>query len=141
MLTFTSVTWADAGPLYVWRHDPETVKWSIHPPPTWEEHLVWLNQIISSRREWIWVGRMFPIFPRVPVVCVSSIDGEVNVTVNPYYRNQGVGTKAIQHLQSYNEPLKATINIDNEVSIRLFAKCNFHQIDQEKKFILLEWTP
>lgn len=147
MLTFTPLIWADAGPLYVWRHDPETQMWSLKLPPTWDEHLRWMNKVISGvgdnpheppPYEIYRMGRLRDI----PAVIVSVKEMEVSITTNPHFRKYGLATKAIKHIQSFGLKLTATIKAGNEASLKLFAKCGFlPQVDQKDSIIIMEWTP
>lgn len=147
MLTFTPLTWADAGPLYVWRNDPATVKWSLNPPPTWDEHLRWLNKVIAGtegdprERPLYRIYRMGYMDPTTPVVTVSVNITEVSITTNPCFRKHGFATEALRHVQSFGLNLEATIKKGNEASIRLFSKCGFCETARHNDLILMEWTP
>lgn len=145
-LKFRPITWADAGPLYAWRHDPETVKWSIKPPPTWDQHLRWLNRIISGAGNDPHEPPPYEIYRmgmlgEFPVVTVSVNGTEVSITTNPYLRKYGLATQALEHIKSFGLKLTATIKKDNEASIRLFTKCGFCETARKEGFILMEWTP
>lgn len=145
MLTFRPLQWQDVGPLYVWRHDPETVKWSLKPPPTWDEHLQYINSVISHASD---VTVMFVgYFLNIPVVCVSRDDDfEVNIMVNPPFRRRGFATEALEWLQAYFPvgPLDAVIKKDNEASVHLFTKCGFKYATYQGRpddILVMEWNP
>ena len=140
MLTFRPRNWTDAAPLYVWRHDPETVKWSINPPPTWDEHLNFMNHAISVDTVKRWMGCM----EEVSIVAVGLWEnGNVDVMVNPDMRGLGYGFDAIKYLKLYhNKNLTALIKADNEASIQLFTKCGFKKVGIEIGDLMLwRWTP
>ena len=142
MLTFRPVQWIDAAPLYVWRHDLETVKWSLKPPPTWDEHLEWMNEVITRLGQ-VLIGEVV----NTPMVCISRNPG-VNIMTNPCSKRAGFATEALKFLQ-YKCPdhLKAIIKADNEASIQLFTKCGFKRYfshpaqNMNAPIITMEWTP
>ena len=138
------LNWLDAGPLFIWRHDLETVKWSSNPPPTWEEHLRWLNAAISidGMNNWIVEDD-----GGVPVATISLYIGfiyyrieigEVDVMVNPTLRRRGWATKAIKWLQENYSHLRATIKVGNESSFALFRRCGFNVVNISDN-IVMEW--
>lgn len=139
MLIFRPIQWQDAAPLYVWRHDPETVKWSLKPPPTWDEHLRWMNEVISidkSGIDKIWMG-----IETIPVVTISLNQGYINIMTNPCLRKQGFATKALLWMRDPPQKLRAIVKKDNEASLRLFSKCNFKYISYNTDTLTMEWTP
>lgn len=143
MLTFRPLQWADAGPLYVWRHDPITVKWSLNPPPTWDEHLRWANGVISHTQETplVFIGLLFN---NIPIVCISKNgDKSINIMTNPHFREKGFATEAIKYMQKYvtEKKLYAVIKKDNEASLRLFAKCGFKYSNYGEDTLTMEWNP
>lgn len=143
MLTFRTLRWEDAAPLYVWRHDPETVKWSINPPPTWDEHLTFMNAVMSKESD-VTVMFIGSILGTIPVVCVSRNDDRgVNVMVNPHFRKRGFATEALQFIQKYfpSDQLIALIKNGNEASLKLFVKCGFKYADYRDDYLMMEWTP
>ncbi len=134
-LTFRPLQWIDALPLYVWRTDPETVKWSLNPPPTWEEHLGWMNKSLSAPPiHWMGIHDMGN-----STVMVSADQGVINIMTNPELRCFGYGYEAILFMQAQWIFLTARIMFGNTASLKLFTKCGFQIEDMDDKCIIMEW--
>lgn len=139
MLTFRPVTWTDACPLYTWRHDEETIKWSLKPPPTWDEHLRWMNEVISSPSL-----QRIGVMGSIPVVAAQWLPDGIRVMTNPLQRGKGFATEAIKHFQEQLDYLVAIIKFGNEASMNLFKKCGFmivsyNNVGQPNETITMEW--
>lgn len=135
-LTFRPLQWIDAMALFVWRTDPETVKWSLNQPPTWEEHLRWMNKEVASSWATLYIGCHDP---GTPVVVVSYLNQDINITVNPEVRQKGYGAEAIRFVQNRLDHLTARIILGNTASLKLFSKCGFQITDMDDKGIIMEW--
>lgn len=136
-INFRNLEYKDFWALFAWRHDPETVKWSFNPPPTAAQHGEWFNQNVNNPH--IYMGEVVGD----QIVTVNVKDGSVGVTVNPLWRNKGIGTQAIRFLQSKYDKLKAEVMYDNSASMHLFNKCGFLINRMEKHngriAMVLEW--
>lgn len=135
-LKFRPITWADAGPLYVWRTDPETAKWSFTPSPTWDQHLRWLCRELAD-----WPDRTFVGITKLgmPVCMIALNEGEINIMVHPQLRRQGYAKQAIEWAQSREDRLLAKVLIGNTAGLKLFASCGFDIVDTELDYVIMQW--
>ena len=134
-LKFRPVTWADAGPLYVWRTDPDTARHSFTPVPTWDNHLRWLSQELLDNHVYIGETKL-----GMPVCMVAVSDSaEVSIMVHPGLRCQGFARQAIAWLQEDHSTLFAKVLVGNTAGLKLFAACDFNIVAAELDFVLLEW--
>lgn len=137
-LLFRPMTWEDAGPLFVWRCDRDTVAASFRDPPTWEQHLDWMNATLID-----WPNRHYMGMTKLgmPVVTVSiNSDNEVSLMVHPGLRRQGFAKQALQWAQTTHELLTAKVKIGNTAGLKLFTACGFEIVDADDPvFVVLFW--
>lgn len=139
MLTYMRpVQWTDAAPLYVWRTDVETKKWSTTPPPTWDAHIRWLNSKLSAPHS-LYIGE----HDGLPVVALELRGDVVNIMTNPAERRKGYAAEAIRFAQRTARHLVAHIKFGNTASLKLFAKCGFVIVATGEHnggaYITMEW--
>ena len=130
-------TAADFLLLFKWANDPETRRNSVRTAPvTWEEHLQWVNQVLSQDRYdtfivvWrnsdVGVVRLSNLFPDVPKA--ESV-GEVDFTIDSESRGRGLdpnAIKAVCHRAPYRSYL-ALVKPDNEAARSAFRAAGFNQ--------------
>lgn len=134
---FRPVAWADAEPLFVWRNDVNTKQASFKDPPTWEQHLRWLNQELSRWPDSTFIGCL----AGRPVVMIAIRDGEINIMTNPCLRGQGYAKQAVHWAQSLNNRLVAKVKVGNTVALKLFHGCGFelHGAQATPPCVILTW--
>lgn len=136
---FHTLNYVHAEAMFLIRNDPETVRWSLSPPPTWLEHLQYINKEMT-----VWPPRTFvAVTPDENVVAVvSAVDGRVSVMVNPLFRKEGFGRRALQWLQQrLGGPLQAHVKLGNTASLKLFSSCGFELVEanDEGPCVVLLW--
>ena len=130
-------TAADFLLLFKWSNDPETRHNSVHTAPvTWDEHLQWVNQVLSQDRYdtfivvWrdsdVGVVRLSNLFPDVPKA--ESV-GEIDFTIDPERRGRGLDPNAIRAAcGSTPYPCYlALVKPDNEAAKSAFRAAGFKQ--------------
>lgn len=97
-------TAADFLLLFKWANDPETRRNSVDTAPiTWDQHLLWVNQVLSQERYdtlmVVWRGdkvgvvRLSNLFPDVPK---SESVGQMEMTIDPEKRGRGLDHNAVR---------------------------------------------
>ncbi len=69
----------------------------------------------------------------------------LDITVHPDNRNQGVGSMAIELLQTESEtsavPLRHSVYVSNDSALRFYRRHGFSVIEDFGTYVLMEWLP
>jgi len=116
----------DAGRLFDWRNDPETIAASINSEAVKSaDHLVWLSKSLEnpSRELLIAMDGSF---------CVGTVRfdkseerTEVSWTVNPAFRKQGIGSAMLREAVNGRSNLFACIKSANTASQKIAKRAGF----------------
>lgn len=129
-ISLRPATMDDAKNLLSWKNDPVMRQFSIvtHDEIKWEDHLKWLEKNL---------GKTYIITDGITDYGDMRIDdGEVAIKLDPQYRGQGIGYKALRIAAV--RPLKAKIVDGNVASMHLFIKCGFNVVDHKDNYYILE---
>lgn len=122
-MNFRPATLKDSDLLYKWRTEGEQASWYEGPHTSRDQHEVWLfDRILSvAVRIWIVEEEETPI----GVVRLDSND-EISVEIDPEWRGQGYGTKAIMWAcQHATGRVKACVDATNVEARMAFEKAGF----------------
>ncbi len=122
----------DAERLFCWRCDPATSMASFGPPPTWEEHVGWLNRRLGDLHCDLRILE-FEERPAGTVRldrCVRRSWGrlcEVSIAIAPDCRGRGLGKAALALARELKPvaPLVARVKRGNIASRRLFLSAGY----------------
>lgn len=133
--TIREVDIRDLREMYELRRETEVAKYSLKPPPTWEDHCKYINKVIAGYAPMIWVAIAKGKFAG----CVSRGKGWVNIMVAPHVRGKGIGQALLRFMQADGLELRAMIHRDNLASHRLFQSCGFNKTGEQDNYDLYEW--
>lgn len=136
VVVITTLAREHATDMYNLRHSDDVSKFSTNPPPTWNQHLAFVDSVINKKALPVYVATIDDKF----VGCVSrSMEGYVNIMVSAVKRNMGIGRKLLRHMQAYGHTLNARIHCRNIASIRLFESCEFVWTGYDNSWNVYEW--
>lgn len=150
------------------RNDPETVRQSKNQSAVkWEDHLSWLQNTIGDADRWLYTafagnspvgtGRIDIEIRAEPgkggwqTSRVRSDICEVSISIAPRFRGMGYATQLIKalvvlaHTVGKCRVIRAIIRVENESSIRAFAKNGFQEIGGsffakgDNSFLEMQW--
>jgi RimJ/RimL family protein N-acetyltransferase len=145
----------DARLLFNWRNDDLTRQVSFHSEKiSWEEHIVWYNNLLSSASRQIFIGEVLPDRSpcgQVRFHLLSPEEAEISIVIAPEWRGKGLGKKIIsagvgKYLEEKPDvkTIIARIKPENAASKKVFHAAGFeyaetHEIKQgvmSEKWIL-----
>lgn len=132
--------WQDCEQIWQWANESTTRQASFQSNPIpWEEHVQWFQQKLADEHSEFWLAidaqdcpigqvRFDPVSPEV---------FQISLSVDPDYRNQGLGVEILKMavLQIFQNPtilaISAWIKPENLASIRTFEMVQFSKIGTE----------
>ena len=123
MIKLRKADMGDAIHLFRWKNDPTVRKYAIktHDKIDWETHMKWCEKNLKKTQ--IITDGILPLGD------IRIDNGEVAIKIDKRYRNQGIGTLALQKIQ---EKLTAKIVEGNIPSMRLFIGAGFKPVSYRK---------
>lgn len=135
----------DATDIFEWRNDPLSIAMSIkNEEVIFQEHEKWFFKSLKNRNRELFIG---VLDDEKVGICRFDYDvkdqiSEVSINLNPLQRGKGLATKLllksiVKYRENYNVNLKATIKKTNIASMKIFQKCNFHEISSDSDCFFL----
>lgn len=133
-------TAADTRRLFEWRNDAETrAGYENTEPVAWEDYVRWVADALARPDQELWIAER----DGKPVGIVR-IDrrgpglSELNYTVAPESRGQGIGTEMVRLAVTMAgaDDLLAVIKAGNEPSIRIVRRLGFTEIQRDNGLVV-----
>ena len=125
--------------LFNWRTLKDTVEASVNPPPTWEKHCQYFEELLYKQNHGYDLVRVADI-GGVPVgIVVADANEHINIMVSLHYRRQGVAVALLKSAQTGKYPLRAFVKKGNKAAEQLFLKCNFCLLGMYDDGYLFYW--
>ncbi len=133
----------DKEDVFIWRNDPESIKYSPSGKVNPEEHNKWYSQKIKDSQTQLFIitdekGNKIGTI-RFDFNNINS--QEISIALNPKFRGKGLGTKSLRlgvhtYFNNYNiKEITARVLNNNLASIKIFEKVGFKKIKEEKSMI------
>ncbi|MCX7001474.1 MAG: GNAT family N-acetyltransferase [Candidatus Sumerlaeota bacterium] len=143
----------DARLLFNWRNDDLTRQVSFHSEKiSWEEHIVWYNNSLSSTSRQIFIGEVLPDQSpcgQVRFDLLSPEEAEISIVIAPEWRGKGLGKKIISAgVEKFHVENPAVLTIianikpENAASKKVFQHCGFEYIETymgKEDFLSEKW--
>lgn len=133
MLYFRFAEPEDVKDLFRWRNDEATRQASFNTDKiSFEEHKKWFEETLADpkRNLFIICDKQCNKLGQIRFDKKEDI-AEINITINPNYRNQGVGSLALSKSLTicinniYVKQIIAKVKKDNTASLKAFQKAGF----------------
>lgn len=137
----------DAKDLFIWRNDEATRKASFNTTEiNFEEHKKWFEQTLADpkRNLFIICDKDCNKLGQIRFDKKNNV-AEIDVTINPNYRNQGIGSLALlkaSHIYINNFGVKqviAKVKKENTASLKAFQKAGFKIHEKHDDYIELRY--
>lgn len=120
--------------IYDWQCHPQTRKYALNPePPSWEEHLRWMNDKLDNCKDYFYLVR-----DKTSHICLGALRLDrikpshylVSIFVAPDSYSRGIATSVLKMVDIIHPDvtLHATVISENIASQKLFEKANFTRI-------------
>jgi RimJ/RimL family protein N-acetyltransferase len=135
----------DLNDLFKWRNDESTRQASFNTNNiSFEEHKKWFEETLADpkRNLFIICDKQFNKLGQIRFDKKNDV-AEIDVTINPNYRNQGIGSLALfkaSHIYIYNfggKQVIAKVKKDNISSLKAFEKAGFKMHEKHDDYIEL----
>ena len=146
-MKITEADFVDCKDIFEWRIDPLSRTMSQDTKfISYEEHLKWFNDSLFNRQRKLYIGMI-----RHAKVGICRFDHDVvtnsvavSINLNPEARGKKLSYELLKcAISKYREinsaDLKATIRIENQISIKIFSRLGFEEIDRTTKFLFLQY--
>ena len=133
---------SDLQDIFEWRNDPFSRSMSLSSDKvSLNEHIDWYNRSLKNPHKKIYIGLIDNL--KIGVVRfdfdVETDQSEVSINLNPQLRGNGYGSTLLSksisiYEQSNDTTLIATIKRENNASLKIFSKCDFHKKSEDDVF-------
>lgn len=135
----------DTTDIFEWRNDPLSISMSIsNEEIIFQEHEKWFHESLINRNRELFIGVLGNQKVGICRFDYDVIDqmSEVSINLNPLQRGKGLATKLllksiVKYRENNNINLTATIKKTNIASMKIFQKCNFHEMSSNSDCFFL----
>jgi RimJ/RimL family protein N-acetyltransferase len=137
----------DLNDLFKWRNDESTRQASFNTDEiSFEEHKKWFEETLADpkRNLFILCDKKCNKLGQIRFDKKNDV-ADINVTINPNYRNQGIGSLALfkaSHIYIHNfggKQVIAKVKKDNTASLKAFQKAGFQIHEDFTDYIELQY--
>ena len=141
---FIPLTHDHARIVFEWQCDPQTRRYFKNPqPPEWEDHEGWIDKMIVSPCDHIFILRSDDAFSGMLRGSLSEDRNglEISILIAPKLYGKGIASAALAKLGTHfvQDIFWAEIHTDNHASKRVFEKVGFCRNQQESKGVWLRY--
>lgn len=119
--------------LFKWQSEVGSRRFSRDKePPKLNDHLIWVNQSLSSQKREMWIITYFnEAVGYVRLDDIGEFKKEISILISSKFRGLSIAEKAINLLlqSQLNFEVMAYIEPENIASIKMFEKCKFTKVD------------
>lgn len=122
----------DSRLLFQWQNETGARQYSRNiNPPSWEEHVNWLQNSLSDSDRRLWIILMDSIPVGYTRLDSKNDTEEVSILVSTHYQGLGIGKLALEAIKSKSrKTIEAYVKEENTPSVKLFSSAGFKKIEK-----------